>query len=94
VEIQVKYEGYIARQKAVVGKMARLETMAIPEDMDYSSLHSLSREVRDRLEDVRPLNLGQASRIPGITPAAVSALMVYIKARGRGKGEKGKHIQA
>jgi len=94
VEIQIKYEGYIARQKALVGKMARLESMTIPEDLDYSSLHSLSKEVRDRLEDVRPVSLGQASRIPGITPAAVSALMVYIKARGRGKGASGKEGQA
>jgi len=81
VEIQVKYEGYIARQLAIVGKMARLESMAIPEDLDYASLKSLSREVRDRLEDVRPASLGQASRIPGITPAAVSALMIYIEGR-------------
>ncbi|MCJ7500544.1 tRNA uridine-5-carboxymethylaminomethyl(34) synthesis enzyme MnmG [bacterium] len=81
VEIQIKYEGYIARQLAMVGKMARLESMAIPEDLDYACLHSLSREVRDRLEDVRPASLGQASRIPGITPAAVSALMVYLEGR-------------
>ena len=81
VEIQIKYEGYIARQLAMVGKMARLESMAIPKDLDYASLLSLSREVRDRLEDVRPASLGQASRIPGITPAAVSALMIYIESR-------------
>jgi len=86
VEIHIKYEGYIARQMTMVGKMARLESMAIPEDLDYSSLQSLSREVRDRLEDVRPANLGQASRMPGITPAAVSALMIYIK--GKGKRDK------
>jgi tRNA uridine 5-carboxymethylaminomethyl modification enzyme len=73
----------------MVGKMARLESMAIPENLDYSSLQSLSREVRDRLEDVRPANLGQASRIPGITPAAVSALMIYIKGKGQGKRDKG-----
>jgi len=93
VEIQIKYEGYIARQKALVGKMARLESMVIPEDLEYKSLQSLSKEVRDRLEGVRPANLGQASRIPGVTPAAVSALMVYIKARGREKGEKRKNEQ-
>ena len=81
IEIQIKYEGYIARQLAMVGKLARLESMAIPEDLDYASLRSLSREVRDRLEDVRPASLGQASRIPGITPAAVSALMVYLEGR-------------
>ncbi len=93
VEIQIKYEGYIARQLAMVGKMARLESMAIPKDLDYASLLSLSREVRDRLEDVRPASLGQASRIPGITPAAVSALMVYLEGAGRraqGNGAKEK----
>jgi tRNA uridine 5-carboxymethylaminomethyl modification enzyme len=89
VEIQVKYEGYIARQMAMVARMARLESMPIPEDLEYSTLQSLSREVRDRLEDVRPANLGQASRIPGITPAAVSALMVYLRARGKEKVERG-----
>jgi tRNA uridine 5-carboxymethylaminomethyl modification enzyme len=81
VEIQIKYEGYIARQKAMVSKMARLESMPIPEDLDYSTLQSLSREVRDRLLDVRPANLGQASRIPGITPAAVSALMIFLRSK-------------
>jgi len=81
IEIQIKYEGYIARQMAVVRKMARLESMSIPEELDYTTLHSLSREVRDRLESVRPRNLGQASRIPGVTPAAVSALMIYIRGR-------------
>jgi len=90
IEIQIKYEGYISRQKAMVGKMARLESLAIPENFDYSSMQSLSREVRERLEDVRPSNLGQASRIPGITPAAVSALMIYIKASGKRKVEGGK----
>ena len=95
VEIQIKYEGYIARQLAMVGKMARLESMAIPEDLDYASLRSLSREVRDRLEDVRPASLGQASRIPGITPAAVSALMIYIEGAGRrAKGEGGEEKDA
>ena len=90
IEIQVKYEGYIERQRALVGRMRHLETMAIPGDLDYFLLESLSREVRDRLNDVRPANLGQASRIPGVTPAAVSALMVYIKGRGKGKSEREK----
>lgn len=93
VEIQVKYEGYIKRQAAQVKKVASLESMAIPRDLDYSSLKSFSREVRDRLENVRPANLGQASRIPGMTPAAVSALMVYLNARGKGKVEGGKETQ-
>jgi tRNA uridine 5-carboxymethylaminomethyl modification enzyme len=83
VEIQVKYEGYIARQQTLVEKVRRLDELAIPDGLDYTQLKALSREIRDRLEDVRPASLGQASRIPGVTPAAVSALMVYIKSRNR-----------
>jgi tRNA uridine 5-carboxymethylaminomethyl modification enzyme len=81
VEIQVKYEGYIRRQQAMVEKVGRLDGLSIPGDIDYSALKALSREIRDRLEDIRPSSLGQASRIPGVTPAAVSALMIYIKGR-------------
>ncbi len=96
IEINVKYEGYIKRQQAMVEKMRKLESMIIPEDLDYKILGALSREVRDRLEEVRPGSLGQASRIPGVTPAAVSALMIYLKSRefrrqesGTGKGPSG-----
>lgn len=81
IETQIKYEGYIARQEAMIRRMTRLDTVCIPEDLDYSSLKSLSKEVRSRLEAIRPANLGQASRIPGVTPAAVSALMIHIKGR-------------
>ena len=93
VEIQVKYEGYIKRQQTLVDKVRRLDGLAIPADIDYSQLKALSREIRDRLEEVRPSSLGQASRIPGVTPAAVSALMIYIKsqksgARSQEPGEK------
>lgn len=81
IEITVKYEGYIRRQQTMVEKMRKLESMVIPRDLDYAILQTLSREVRDRLEEVRPESLGQASRIPGVTPAAVSALMIYIKSK-------------
>ena len=81
IEIQVKYEGYLERQEAMVEKVRRLDALSIPEDLDYSALGALSREVKDRLAQVRPANLGQASRIPGVTPAAVSALMIYIESR-------------
>jgi tRNA uridine 5-carboxymethylaminomethyl modification enzyme len=89
IEIQVKYEGYIARQQVMVEKMRRLDAMVIPDGIDYQSLHSLSREIRDRLTDARPRSLGQASRIPGVTPAAISALMVYLKKEGEVRKEKG-----
>jgi len=84
IEIQIKYEGYIKRQQALVDKMLRLDSMVIPEELDYQPLKVLSREIRDRLSEVQPRNLGQASRIPGVTPAAVSALMVYLKSTRAG----------
>jgi tRNA uridine 5-carboxymethylaminomethyl modification enzyme len=87
IEIQVKYAGYIRRQEAMVSKVRALEEMPIPEGLDFSSLQALSREVSDRLAEVRPRNLGQASRIPGVTPAAVSALMVYLRG-AKGNKEK------
>jgi tRNA uridine 5-carboxymethylaminomethyl modification enzyme len=79
IEIQIKYDGYIKRQQALVEKVRRLESMPIPEDIEYQSLKILSKEIRARLSEVRPRNLGQASRIPGVTPAAISALMVFLK---------------
>ncbi len=78
IEIQVKYEGYIRRQGAMVEKIRRMETLGIPEEFSYAALKAISREIRDKLEQVRPANLGQASRIPGVTPAAISALMIYL----------------
>ena len=81
IEIQVKYDGYIRRQNAMVEKMRKMESLSIPEDFDYTSLKAISREVRDKLAEIRPGNLGQASRIPGVTPAAISALMIYLGAR-------------
>ncbi|UCG38608.1 MAG: tRNA uridine-5-carboxymethylaminomethyl(34) synthesis enzyme MnmG [bacterium] len=90
IEIAVKYQGYIQRQEAMVRKVRRLESLTIPGDLDYASLSALSREARDRLGAVRPRNLGQASRIPGITAASVSALMVYLKGREKEKGERRK----
>lgn len=89
IEIQVKYAGYIQRQEALVDKVRRLEAMAIPPDLDYDTLAALSMEVRGRLKTVLPRNLGQASRVPGVTPAAVSALMVYIEGKGR-RGKTGR----
>ena len=88
IEIQVKYEGYLERQEAMVEKVRRLDALSIPEDLDYTALGALSREVKDRLAQVRPANLGQASRIPGVTPAAVSALMIYIKSRTQDAGRR------
>jgi tRNA uridine 5-carboxymethylaminomethyl modification enzyme len=79
VDIQAKYHGYIERQKDEVGKMAAQESMAIPADLDYAALNGLSIEVRQRLAQHRPQTLGQASRIQGVTPAAIAVLLVHLK---------------
>ncbi len=79
VEIEVKYEGYIRRQLAEIEKFRHLEQIKIPETIDYSTVHGLSSELKEKLAVVRPASLGQASRIEGITPAAISVLMVYLR---------------
>jgi tRNA uridine 5-carboxymethylaminomethyl modification enzyme len=82
VEILLKYEGYISRQRDQVEKMRRLEERKIPGDFEYSSLEALSWEVRQKLGEARPSSVGQAMRVPGITPAAISLLLIYLE-RGR-----------
>jgi tRNA uridine 5-carboxymethylaminomethyl modification enzyme len=79
VEIQVKYEGYIQRQMETAERIRKIEYKKIPEHFDYTSVNGLSKEVLSKLQEVRPINLGQASRIPGVTPAAISLLMVTIE---------------
>lgn len=86
MEITVKYEGYIARQEAAVRKAARMENEKLSLDMDYLSLDGISIEARQKMDKIRPLSLGQAARIPGVSPADISVLMVYVKQR---KGKKG-----
>ncbi|MHB8845189.1 MAG: tRNA uridine-5-carboxymethylaminomethyl(34) synthesis enzyme MnmG [Nitrospirota bacterium] len=85
VEIQVKYEGYIERQLNQVERFAGLEKKALPEDLDYDAIIGLGSEVKQKLKQVRPVSLGQASRISGVTPAAISLLMVALEKRKRGK---------
>jgi tRNA uridine 5-carboxymethylaminomethyl modification enzyme len=85
VEIQVKYAGYVTRQQAEVEKQATHEQQAIPSNMDYDAVTSLSIEVRQRLKASRPQTVGQASRVSGITPAAMSLLLVHIKRLQYGK---------
>jgi tRNA uridine 5-carboxymethylaminomethyl modification enzyme len=79
IEIQAKYQGYIDRQLAEIQRQARYENSTLPLTLDYNLVKGLSNEVREKLIQHKPLNLGQASRIPGITPAAISLLLVYIK---------------
>ncbi len=79
MEVSVKYNGYIHKQGEMIDKIASLDKLGIPEGFRYRELSGLSREVIEKLEKIKPLNLGQASRISGITPAAISILMIYIK---------------
>lgn len=79
VEIQVKYAGYVAKQQEEVDKQAGQESQAIPEDIDYDAISSLSIEVRHRLKASRPETVGQAARVSGVTPAAISLLLIHIK---------------
>lgn len=81
VEIQIKYEGYIARQQEEVKKHQAYEQTSIPQDLDYDEIASLSFEVRQKLKAHRPETVGQASRISGITPAAISLLLIHLKRR-------------
>ena len=85
VEIQVKYAGYIARQQNEIDKQAGHENQRIPEDIDYDSVRSLSFEVRQKLKTHRPQTIGQAARISGITPAAISLLLIHLKRRQYGR---------
>ena len=79
MEVMAKYEGYIERQQQEVERQLRSEATRVPADVDYGCVPGLSTEVRQRLNEVRPMTLGQAARIPGITPAAISILLVYLK---------------
>jgi tRNA uridine 5-carboxymethylaminomethyl modification enzyme len=79
-QIEIKYEGYIDRQVREIEKFRHLERMRIPEGFDYEKVHGLSKELRGKLDAVRPANLGQASRIDGMTPAALTAMMILLKA--------------
>jgi tRNA uridine 5-carboxymethylaminomethyl modification enzyme len=79
VEIQIKYAGYIERQKDEIAKTQRHEETLLPADFDYSQISGLSNEVVAKLSEARPETIGKASRISGITPAAISLLLVYLK---------------
>jgi len=82
VEIQVKYDGYIKRQMEQIERFKRLEDVSFPEGFDFGSVIGLSTEVMEKLKKIRPYSLGQASRISGVTPAAISILMVNLKKQG------------
>ena len=79
VEIQVKYQGYIDRQNEEIDSRRDIETLKLPDDIDYSKVKGLSTEVQQKLNQHKPETVGQASRISGVTPAAVALLMVHLK---------------
>jgi tRNA uridine 5-carboxymethylaminomethyl modification enzyme len=83
VDVQAKYSGYLKRQNDEIERQQRHEELRLPENIDYGDVSGLSNEARQRLRDVRPETLGQAARIPGLTPAAVSLLLVHLKKRDR-----------
>ena len=93
VEIEIKYEGFIKRQESEVGRFNRIEKIRIPESMDYSQIHSLSSEIKEKLSRIRPINLGQASRVSGVTPAAISILMVWLEKVRRSKTDDGRRTR-
>ncbi|MCG6867732.1 MAG: tRNA uridine-5-carboxymethylaminomethyl(34) synthesis enzyme MnmG [Gammaproteobacteria bacterium] len=83
VEIDARYSGYIARQHEEIRRTSRQEGLALPREIDYSGIHGLSNEIRQKLTETRPGTIGQASRVPGVTPAAISILLVHLKSRPR-----------
>jgi tRNA uridine 5-carboxymethylaminomethyl modification enzyme len=87
VETELKYSGYLDQQERLVKRMKESEDRRIPEGFVYDGLPGLSREVMDKLKRVGPATLGQAARIPGVTPAAISVLDVYLTMRGGGEND-------
>ena len=77
-EIQVKYSGYINKEKDTVLKLTKLEKIIIPDNFDYSKLNSVSTEGREKLNEIRPKTIGQASRISGVSPSDINVLLIYI----------------
>ena len=85
VEIKAKYAGYIDRQQDEIARLRASENTQLPADIDYANISGLSKEIQHKLGQTRPQTLGQASRIPGVTPAAISLLLIHLKKRGAGR---------
>ena len=81
VEIQIKYAGYLQRQEKQVAQFRQEESRRIPEDLDYAAIAGLRLEARQKLAQIRPVSIGQASRISGVSPADISVLLVYLESR-------------
>ena len=85
VEIQIKYEGYISLENAQVEKFKKLENKKLPKDINYSDIKGLRLEARQKLDKVKPMSVGQASRISGVSPADISVLLIYLEMINRGQ---------
>jgi tRNA uridine 5-carboxymethylaminomethyl modification enzyme len=83
VETEIKYEGYLRQQERAIERLRKAEQRSIPDWFDYASVSGLSREMKEKLQRVRPRTIAQASRIPGVTPAAVSLVNVFIEIQSR-----------
>jgi len=82
VATEIKFAGYLEQQKKAIEKLKAAESVAIPDWLEYGAISGLSREMREKLDRIRPITIGQASRIPGVTPAALSLVHVSIKLQG------------
>ena len=83
VELQIKYEGYIKKQEEQIALMRKMESKKLPEDVDYSTIRGLRLEAAEKLNKHKPENIGQASRISGVSPADASVLAVWLEQKGR-----------
>jgi tRNA uridine 5-carboxymethylaminomethyl modification enzyme len=77
-EIQLKYEGYIEREKEQANKLARLEDLVIPDSVNYDEMKSVSLEAKEKLKKIKPRTIGQASRVSGVSPSDISVLLIYL----------------
>jgi tRNA uridine 5-carboxymethylaminomethyl modification enzyme len=82
VNVEVKYEGYINRENETIEKTKKVETIELPKDLDYAQLSGLRLEARQKLNTIKPLTLGQAKRIDGVSPADINVIMIYLKMKG------------
>ena len=83
VEIQIKYEGYIKMEEEQVEKFKKMESKALSEDISYQEIKGLSLEARQKLDKIRPLSIGQASRISGVSPADINVLLIYLQMKNK-----------
>ena len=83
VEIQIKYAGYLERQKKQVEEFKQEESRLLPADMDYEAIAGLRLEARQKLSEIRPVSIGQAGRISGVSPADIAVLLIWLEQRGR-----------